>query len=597
MAMSIGTKSGFAGFFRSLFGWSRGDAEACTSEADTETHLSAAPTTFGSPVVGRPGVPANCIQIPLASVINSLPLELRGRVKNPNVGNACVTVPHSIVLAQLPQGAVKVAFSEIRKAARSAFVPGRECDQVPVTLPLIEIVSRLNPALLMRKPAQRQILVSQDVSSPFESAGQAFGSVAAAQEAGLGSAHADYSMKAAPVTTVPPTAATVVATPGIPAPVIARPVTVRLVAAPPATKAPVAPTPVNYAPVAPRPLKTVAVPQDIPDTFTIKPRVNAAQPAAPVPPVAAPTRAASPVVPSPGFPNPVVRMVNPPAAPTRPAAVPERAVILVQLSALAQAWPEFLCEEIVKCKLEAASVALPVDLVEASLKRGGVVFQWKTLRSWIRPVPAVGASAHDGAEVELPLNVLAPLFLRRRGAAQHQQARVELDEAIPNLFFGFPKPDVPAAAQPSDTNVYVFDDHSDSARVDQADVKKPPTKTEFLGKFTTPNELVARATSLENVAGALIALPDGLMVAGQVPPELNAEAIAALLPQVFAKVRQCTQELRMGELNNVNFTLGNVPWKIFRVNAVFFAAFGLASQPLPASQLAALAAELDHKHK
>lgn len=53
----------------------------------------------------------------------------------------------------------------------------------------------------------------------------------------------------------------------------------------------------------------------------------------------------------------------------------------------------------------------------------------------------------------------------------------------------------------------------------------------------------------------------------------------------------------MGELNNVNFTVGNVPWKIFRVNAIFFAAFGRAGEPLPTAHLAALAAELDHRPK
>ena len=51
----------------------------------------------------------------------------------------------------------------------------------------------------------------------------------------------------------------------------------------------------------------------------------------------------------------------------------------------------------------------------------------------------------------------------------------------------------------------------------------------------------------------------------------------------------------MGALNNVSFTVGNIPWKIFRVNAVYFAAFGRAAQPLPTVQLASLAAELDRK--
>jgi hypothetical protein len=51
----------------------------------------------------------------------------------------------------------------------------------------------------------------------------------------------------------------------------------------------------------------------------------------------------------------------------------------------------------------------------------------------------------------------------------------------------------------------------------------------------------------------------------------------------------------MGDLNNLSFTAGNVPWKIFRVNAVYFAAFGRAGQALPTAQLAALAVQLDRK--
>jgi predicted regulator of Ras-like GTPase activity (Roadblock/LC7/MglB family) len=97
------------------------------------------------------------------------------------------------------------------------------------------------------------------------------------------------------------------------------------------------------------------------------------------------------------------------------------------------------------------------------------------------------------------------------------------------------------------------------------------------------------------VAGALIALPDGLMVASRLAPDLNGDTLAAFLPHIFGKVSQCTKELRMGELNNLNFTVGNVPWKIFRVNAIFFAAFGHPGQPLPTGHLAALAAELDRK--
>ena len=105
-----------------------------------------------------------------------------------------------------------------------------------------------------------------------------------------------------------------------------------------------------------------------------------------------------------------------------------------------------------------------------------------------------------------------------------------------------------------------------------------------------------RAASLANVAGAFIALPDGLMVAGQIPPDLNGDTLAAFVPQIFNKISQASNELRMGELNNVAFTVGNVPWKIFRVNAVFMAAFGRECQPMPTAQLSELAMELNQKN-
>jgi hypothetical protein len=55
------------------------------------------------------------------------------------------------------------------------------------------------------------------------------------------------------------------------------------------------------------------------------------------------------------------------------------------------------------------------------------------------------------------------------------------------------------------------------------------------------------------------------------------------------------KELRMGALNNVSFTVGNIPWRIYRVNAVYLAAFGRAGEALPAVQLVSLAGELDRK--
>ncbi len=281
---------------------------------------------------------------------------------------------------------------------------------------------------------------------------------------------------------------------------------------------------------------------------------------------------------------------------------------MVGLTALAEGWPEAVRQEIVQLNLVDAKVGLPAEAVERALKQGRIAFTWKMLRSWIKPSPLPAVSANDGAVLELPLRVVAPLFLERQSEAAKSQQKVCIDENIPNLFFGFPQPEpAPAAggaatssavAKPVDTNYYIWDDSSDTVRVHESEVKRPPTPgTSFVTRYATPNEIVSRAAALEGVAGALIALPDGLMVASQIESELNGETLAAFLPQIFGKLSQCTKELKMGELNNLNFTVGNVPWKIFRVNAIFFAAFGRAGEPLPTGPLAAMAAELDHKPK
>jgi predicted regulator of Ras-like GTPase activity (Roadblock/LC7/MglB family) len=274
--------------------------------------------------------------------------------------------------------------------------------------------------------------------------------------------------------------------------------------------------------------------------------------------------------------------------------------LLLSLAALAEHWPDGVRKEIVEMNLVDASVGLPADAIEQSLRQGRILFSWKTLRSWLRPAIPGYVSVHDSAVLELPLQVVAPIFLEHQKRSAKPQHKVAVDEDIPNLFFGFPQADAApkgAGAKPEDTNFYVWDDCSDTAMVDRSAEKRSSPGTKFVAKYATPNEVVSRAASMEGVAGALIALPDGLMVASRLSQDLNAETLAAFLPQIFGKVSQCTKELRMGELNNLNFTVGNVPWKIFRVNAIFFAAFGRPGEPLPTAQLAALAADLDHKPK
>jgi predicted regulator of Ras-like GTPase activity (Roadblock/LC7/MglB family) len=299
-------------------------------------------------------------------------------------------------------------------------------------------------------------------------------------------------------------------------------------------------------------------------------------------------------------------------------------------------------------------VLLPMGVVEAAIKQGKVSFPWQTMRAWIKPqLPPDAASAHDAMVLDLPLKVIIPLFLAEIKGLKPQKKFVLEDDEEPDVFSATRPPEAapaapapapaptPVAARPApapapaapavtsapaapvftvrpppptpaptsapaveaqkspDTNYFVWNQTDESPVEDTAlFVKKGDSPgTAFLNRYATPNQIVDKAASLEGVDGTLIALPDGLLVASRIPPTMNADTIAAFLPQIFARVSQCTRELRLGDLNNLNFTVGNIPWKIFKVGSIYFAAFGRPGEPLPSAKLAVIAAELDRKAK
>jgi predicted regulator of Ras-like GTPase activity (Roadblock/LC7/MglB family) len=289
-----------------------------------------------------------------------------------------------------------------------------------------------------------------------------------------------------------------------------------------------------------------------------------------------------------------------------------------------------------------------VGAIEAALRSGKVVFSWKFIRSWVKPpLPWGQSSALDATALELPMKVITPLFLAELRTSRTQR-QVNVDQKIPDLFSHATRPapgafvpppaaspaappvataeitmaapgpipvnpipmtpiamapipmvtPVPASMGGTDTNYFGRNDAGANPEADTVTIKHGATPgTSFLKRYATPNEIINKSSILPGVAGSLIALPDRLLVASKLPADMNADTLAGFLPQIFGRVTQSTKELRMGELNNLNFTVGQVPWKIFRVGSIFFAAFGHPGCVLPTAQLAALAAELDRKDK
>jgi predicted regulator of Ras-like GTPase activity (Roadblock/LC7/MglB family) len=536
------------------------------------------------------------VELPLQPIFASLPTELQPRLIQADPGPLTICIPLEKVLAQLSRGSVQISFGELRQAAPDCFSPENDRDRMLVPLPLGEILARLNPALIARRRTQRQVDVPLEIASPFDPHSR--GLIFSVGPAKPPSAPAPGPMQ--PKRQVTPPAPT-------PAPAPSRTgFTFTPTPKLPAATPPVTPTR-NSAARSPQVPASRPLPLPKLTPAAQAPTPPAPTPAAPAPiapaPAAPPPAAPAAAVPAPAAASAAPGPVAPTPTPVKPAADPNP--ILVSLTSLAESWPEAIRQELVQLNLVDARVALPSHIAERTLKQGRVAFTWKSLRSWIRPTPLPTVSVHDSTVLDLPLNVVAPLFLARQQQPAKGQKKVAVDADIPNLFFSFPQPESAAAAptppspppaKQEDTNFYVWDDTSDTVRFAADEVRRAPSAaTRFVAKYATPNEVVSRAAALDHVAGALIALPDGLMVASRLSPDLNGETLAAFLPQIFGKISQCTKELRMGDLNNVSFTVGNVPWKIFRVNAIFFAAFGRAGQPLPAAPLAALAAELDHK--
>jgi predicted regulator of Ras-like GTPase activity (Roadblock/LC7/MglB family) len=556
--------------------------------------------------------------MPLLPILEKLPPDLRSKwlLGGVDLRQATVSISVEKVLPQLALGAVKITFGELRHAAPSLFRTGEEYDSLPIALPLNEVLSRLNPTLIARNPAQKAVTAPAEVAEPFGPGGQGatllkptpptthfFKKTAPPSEP---IKMPDQQPSATPLAFAHRGTVPLSSTPGTSH--INRPTTPATPGTSQLNRPPASGTPgtshLNRAsvPTTPGTSHINRMAQSFSTPISPPPATPAVRP--PIPFLAANT--------------------PPPARPEVPKApaAPEVPSILAPLDALAESWPESLRHEIVQLNLAGAQVALPIHLVEPALKRGRVIISWHNVRSWIRPSPP-GVSVHDAIELELPLKVLAPLFVPKRPAAPRLQGKAPLPpENVPNLFFGFPKAQpeslpaidpLPAAGQPgqpihatpltkslearlAETNYYELANGAQPPQQDETDYKRPmQPATDFSHRRAMPKEIIDHAIKLPGVTGAIIALPDGLKVAYQLPPELNPDTVAAFLPQLFSRVSLCSKELRMGELNNLNFTIGNTPWKIFRVNAVYFAAFGRAGEPLPTAQLAMLAGELDRK--
>ncbi len=595
----------------------------------------------------KPGT-EDAIEIAWAAIMAKFPEALKHRIGQAPKDAQSIHLPAKTIVDQLSLGAVKITFGELRQASPAGlFSSDSDEDQTLVELPLADILSRLKPGRLPRRSGQKQIAVPSNISNIFGPKGEPLSqAIPPQQERKPPLAPAPGKVeKAQPEPAVP----SILPTAKVAAREAAPAQPEQLVPKTEVSAAPVSPS----APIAPEPAKPI--PFSIP--AAPKPTPVAAKPL-PVPPQPAPA-AVKPV------PAPAVVVSQPTPAPA------QAETLSVPLSSCAVSWPEAVRQQI--SGLKEVSFELPLGEIEQALKRGKAVFTWGQLRSWIKPSSGASSiSLIPETQLELPLPILAPLFMAKRRPAPSQKKYVVADN-IPNVFEGkkpvpqaqapppsearapapaspvVPMPAVPEAAPalPAQAAVPIppapvpapapIPTVPAAAPVPPAPAAVPspaptvaPTPAlaapravpaapgaatglpvaapavavprpvlsygQIFGqtdkKNWTPAEIVQSTARLRGLAGALIVLPDGLLVAGQLPPGLNGETIAAFVPQMFGRMQQYTKELKLGDPAHLTILIESVPLQIFKAGAVYLAVLGRAGEQLPKPQLTAVAAQL-----
>lgn len=533
-------------------------------------------------------VPAGMVQVSLNGVLAKMPASLKSRVKS-GAKNTQLSFPLGRVLPQLGHGRVQVTFGELRQAAPAGVIAGSaDQDKSLVDLPLHELLPQIPPDQLPRRASQKKVEVPDDVAPVFNT-GEMSSVRLAAKEKPKPSPGPPVALPS-PVPTAHAPAAPM-PTPRLPAAAPAAPARAPSQAAP----APAAPIPLKHAdfgrPSAPAP----------------------SAPSSPYRPVT-PSHPAPAAVPSPY--RPAATAMPPPKASPGAGLAPSPTVgsLAVPVSPFLDSWPDAIRNALAPhVQAHDLQLQLPMADVEKGLKAGKVVFPWRVLRTFLKPAVSVAASpAADDLPVNLSLKVLAPLFLAQHKPASPQK-KVVIAADIPDVFGagrGAVAPPAPPAAapmapaaapHPPPAAIPVAAPAAAAPPMRPLSAPAPQDVGEILGqpgrKQWSPADVTQRISALPGVAGALVALQDGLLVAGHLPPGLNGETIAAFLPQLYTRMTQYCKELKFGEPHKLTFVIEDVPLKMYRGAGIYFAILGRSGENLPDAHLDVIAAHLSSQAK
>ena len=519
------------------------------------------------------------VRVGLAAIAATLPQAISHKV--PANPDQFVTIPVDKILPQLQYGQVVMTAAELRECSPEYFAALAGHDELPIMLPLADIIQQLTPDKFARRQ-QRRVEVPREVGPVFTANGQGLSiakptPVAAAAPAPITQAVPAYRPQPTVTTTSAQTA--------------------------PVTAAPE--SKISMSPQALASLKAAAAGPSVPQPATVPARGITPAPAAPssTPPLAPPAKKIFPLAPK----------------PTGHLAVP--------LASVCPEWPQEVRTQLTDVDVEQHQILVPLELLEPAMKSGRVLFNWDEVASWLKPALAIPPTRKVGEmAVELPLKVLAPLFMGSQRAAT--QKRVNVDETIPDIFNGGTgnatasgngyntvpaqapsAPRIPAPAPvPTPASPALVASTPAPVSVPRPVAEPAPASVPAnavaleqvigdVGNRLGAKEIVANAARLPGINGALLALSDGLLVTSNTPPSVKTDTIAAFLPQMFGRMNQYTKELALGPLQQLTLGVEGTQWHVVKCPNVYFAVLGKHGEPLPLNLLAQVAAELSNQSK
>ena len=531
------------------------------------------------------------VYVSLAAIAACVPESISHKV--PAQHDKFVAIPLEFIVPQLSQGQIVLTGTELIASSTEFFGALTPQDEVSVSLPLADVLQQVPKEYFVRK-TKRKVEVPSEVASVFAANGEGV-SIARPPAAAPAPVPAYRSQPALTSTSAQP----------VPAP------------SPAAAKISISPNSLAAMKAA---------------TAAPTPVVTAPRPVSPTPRSVAPTPAASAPLPR------AVTSAPAPASVVKKATSKITGELSVPLAAVSGDWDQEVRRQLSDVDQQQHHIIVPLELLAPAMKSGKVLFSWAEVATWIQPpLPSPPTPKVGEMPVELALKIIAPLFMQSQNGTSSK--RVVVDETIPDLFGGHakepqngqasnsaqiqtplsptPAPAPARAFTPAPTPTPVV---RTAAAMMPAVVPVPvaapapapvavpvaaPVAEEISadqvigpeGSRFGAKEIVTNTSRLPGVAGALLAMSDGLLVTSAAPATVKGETIAAFLPQMFGRMNQYTKELALGPLQQLTLGIESGQWHVVKGPNIYFAVLGRRGETLPLNLLAQVAAELSIQSK